>query len=347
MRLKGAAGTETNPGADMSRRESMEEDSACRWFLSMFGVVLLALIPAVAAATQVKLVNYVAYTYAGSTADLTTDGVQNLDPEDASGPLRLELWAFASAYDGAMTGSRLAVSPLAALAAGQRTAKIDSGPVPYVQPADGVWYYAMLLTEYDATVATNDSYAMRHWINFPDAVYVGVAPPPRRMPAIEFYHPGLDHYFVAASMQDITDLDTGVHPGWIRTGYEFVVWDAATATAGPVCRYYIPPDYGDSHFFSASAYECSVVTTQFPLLVKESDAAFYIALPDAGTGACTIDEQPVYRLWNGRPDSNHRYTTSVDVKASMIGQGYVAEGYGPDAVAMCAPKNLLYPAAAP
>jgi hypothetical protein len=59
-------------------------------------------------------------------------------------------------------------------------------------------------------------------------------------------------------------------------------------------------------------------------------------LPDTGTGACAGGDVPVYRLWNGRTDSNHRYTTSPAVKATMLAQGYVAEGYGPDQVAMCA-----------
>jgi hypothetical protein len=42
-------------------------------------------------------------------------------------------------------------------------------------------------------------------------------------------------------------------------------------------------------------------------------------------------------LWNGRADSNHRYTTSLAIKATMIGKGYIAEGYGPDQVTMCSP----------
>src|SRR6266542_273804 len=35
--------------------------------------------------------------------------------------------------------------------------------------------------------------------------------------------------------------------------------------------------------------------------------------------------------------SNHRYTTELAIKAQMQAQGYVAEGYGPNAVIMCAP----------
>jgi len=45
----------------------------------------------------------------------------------------------------------------------------------------------------------------------------------------------------------------------------------------------------------------------------------------------------VYRMWNKRADSNHRYTTSVAVRESMLGKGYIPEGYGPDATSMCAP----------
>ncbi len=44
----------------------------------------------------------------------------------------------------------------------------------------------------------------------------------------------------------------------------------------------------------------------------------------------------VYRLWNNRADSNHRYTTDPTLKAAMIAKGYIAEGYGPDATIMCA-----------
>jgi chorismate synthase len=46
----------------------------------------------------------------------------------------------------------------------------------------------------------------------------------------------------------------------------------------------------------------------------------------------------VYREWNRRPDTNHRYTTSKAERDRMVALGGVAEGYGPDAVAMCAPR---------
>ena len=58
---------------------------------------------------------------------------------------------------------------------------------------------------------------------------------------------------------------------------------------------------------------------------------------DTTTGACPAGTIPVYRLWNQRADSNHRYTADLAIKAQMLAKGYVAEGYGPDSVIMCAP----------
>jgi hypothetical protein len=44
---------------------------------------------------------------------------------------------------------------------------------------------------------------------------------------------------------------------------------------------------------------------------------------------------PAYRLWNGRADSNHRFVTDRSRRGAMVAKGWIAEGYGPDAVAMC------------
>ena len=63
---------------------------------------------------------------------------------------------------------------------------------------------------------------------------------------------------------------------------------------------------------------------------------FEIATPQTLTGECPAGTVNVYRLWNKRPDSNHRYTTDLSIKQQMIAKGYVQEGYGPGAVIMCA-----------
>jgi hypothetical protein len=304
----------------------------------MLAGLLLAFSPATALATDVRLVNYVSYSYIETFADLETDGIQNFDtsPSDS---LRLELWAFYSPYALGMGGYRLAVYPLAGVGPGVQTGVIDSGPVAFSAPA-GVWHLSMILTEYVQGSQGDDGYVLRYFINFPTPEYLGVPVPTARatLDAIEFYHAGLDHYFIAAAPQEIHDLDTGVHPGWSRTGHSFSVWGDAGANSVPVCRYYIPPGHGDSHFLSASPQECAIAPVMFPWIEKETDAAFDVALPDEGTGACASNELPVYRLWNNRADSNHRYTTFASVKALMIAHGYVAEGYGPDQVAMCVPQ---------
>jgi len=164
---------------------------------------------------------------------------------------------------------------------------------------------------------------------------VGLLSPP--VSVVEYYSASLDHYFYSASAPDIDALDSGRISGWERTGQRFMV---AAANGQPVCRYYIPPALGDSHFYSASVEECAEVHARFPAMVLEAEAAFYVSLPSA-TGECGSPWDydwmtPVYRLWNGRADSNHRYTTDKGVRDAMVAQGYVAEGYGPDGVAFCA-----------
>ena len=59
-----------------------------------------------------------------------------------------------------------------------------------------------------------------------------------------------------------------------------------------------------------------------------------MVLPDA-TGACPIGTVPVFRLWNQRFDSNHRYTTNGTTVAQMKAKNYVLEGASPNFAAMC------------
>jgi hypothetical protein len=167
---------------------------------------------------------------------------------------------------------------------------------------------------------------------------------------VEYYNAGLDHYFLSGSQPDIDAIESGRIAGWNRTGVELLAYSlpraefffAAPGTASPVCRYYIPPDQGDSHFFSAAADECEAVGAQHPDYTLESREAFYAWLPDRETGHCPYEctvygpcTVPVYRLWNQRIDSNHRFTTNRALRDSMVDQGWVSEGYGPNRVAMC------------
>ena len=164
--------------------------------------------------------------------------------------------------------------------------------------------------------------------------------------AIEYYNVGRDHYFVSSLAPDIEALDSGRLSGWVRTGETFKVLSTGVrsvggADFGAVCRFYVPPEHGDSHFISASAAECATILKltatdpNYSGYVHETPNAFYGALPNTMTGACARGTVPVYRLWNRRADSNHRYTTSPVTSAQMVARGYLAEGYGPNAVALC------------
>ena len=160
---------------------------------------------------------------------------------------------------------------------------------------------------------------------------------------VEYYRSDVDHYFMTASPQEQVLLDNGTLAGWTRTGVTFLAWsDAAhaSATAHPVCRFYGRPEAGlDSHFYSAFSDECDQVQAKFPLAWQlESPAVFYIEVPDRNTGACPAGTDPVYRVYDNRADVNHRYLVSLALRATMLAKGWIPEGYGPDAVVMCAPR---------
>jgi len=163
-------------------------------------------------------------------------------------------------------------------------------------------------------------------------------------PVVEYYHPQLDHYFITPLANEIDALDSGRVAGWLRTGLAFDGSSAPGAGLSPVCRFYIPPEHGASHFLSASPAECAMVLARigtdpnFSGYKEETTAEFYIALPDTASGACPGGTLPVYRLWNHRADSNHRYTADRATRDAMIARGYTPEGYGPDGVAMCTPR---------
>jgi hypothetical protein len=170
-----------------------------------------------------------------------------------------------------------------------------------------------------------------------------VAAPAMPVTTVEYYNAGLDHYFISALQPDIDALDSGRLAGWVRTGLSFKVYPSQAVGGpgvNPVCRIYIPPPQGDSHFFSASPQECSDTMAKFPTFDFESAAVFYIALPvtaGAMAGTCPAGTIPVYRVFDNRVDANHRYTIDRAVRDMMVARGYIAEGYGDDAVIMCAP----------
>lgn len=154
---------------------------------------------------------------------------------------------------------------------------------------------------------------------------------------VEYYNAGLDHYFITASAIEIASLDAGAPPGWARTGYTFRTYLVAHPGTSPVCRYYIPPALGNSHFFSVLPSECNAIPALYPAFEFEGANVMYMYVPELASGTCPAGSIPVYRVWNRRPDTNHRYTIDRALRDRMVALGYAAEGYGPDAVGMCAP----------
>ena len=162
--------------------------------------------------------------------------------------------------------------------------------------------------------------------------------PHRRVDAIEYYHAGLDHYFISAEPSGRPPRSTPVpFSVWQRTGEAIAFFGAGEPGAALVHRFYIPPALGDSHFFTADAGEAADVRRRFPMFVEEGPLSMSTSNARPRDGDCPSGTRPVHRVWNARADSNHRYTTSAAIRDTMVARGGVAEGYGPDAVAMCAP----------
>ncbi len=165
-------------------------------------------------------------------------------------------------------------------------------------------------------------------------------PPPPPPPAptaavIEYYWAARDHYFITSAAAEIAALDAAAPGGWFRTGRTFKTLPAPQTGSSSVCRFYLPAQYGDSHFYGRSAAECDATHAANPGFFYESPAVMYMDLPTLGV--CATGTVPVYRVFSARVDTNHRYTTDRAIRDLMVAQGWLAEGDGPDLVVMCAP----------
>jgi lysyl endopeptidase len=165
---------------------------------------------------------------------------------------------------------------------------------------------------------------------------------PNETAVVEYYDSVLDHYFMTASPAEINALDTGAFAGWQRTGLRFLAYTSQVAGTSPVCRFYRAPGFGDSHFYSASPSECSLLVDnpKFPGWLLESASVFYVKLPNPVTGACASGSHALYRFFHASA-TNHRYTDDIVIRQRLLDAGadWIAEGYGPDAVIMCVPNG--------
>ena len=161
-------------------------------------------------------------------------------------------------------------------------------------------------------------------------------PGPHPLTVVEFYNAALDHYFVTWIPDEIAGLDSGATArGWSRTGLTFNVYKQQGNGTSGVCRYYLPPQFGDSHFFGRGPEECRKTGDLNPAFVLEQSDYMHVWLPTQGY--CPGDTRPIYRVFSNRADANHRYTTDPAVRDAMVQRGWLAEGDGPDQVVMCGP----------
>lgn len=176
---------------------------------------------------------------------------------------------------------------------------------------------------------------------YPDAVTIDAHVPAKfaagEAPVREFYHPQLDHYFIAAGQGEIDGILAGAAgAGWELTGESFKAWlDMPSDTfvaAAPVCRFYgVPAGGPNSHFFTAEAGECD--------LVRRNGGWFYEGIGFYIRRVMEVDTCPdgwlsVNRAYNNgfpRNDSNHRFSTSESTMREMARKGWTVEG-----TAMCA-----------
>jgi hypothetical protein len=274
------------------------------------------------------------------TVKLTGVGIRN-DAYVASGEFVVMFTAHRQDGSGAyLIGIFANPTPLPA-----RSRDVYSGAAPLQPVPDGVYeMYVSLFENENRLSDTNcvEGFCLDDLLKNPKLIrisggnYSYVDDTTSSNKAIEYYHAAFDHYFITANANEISLLDGGAFQGWARTGNSFSVYPLGQQS--PVCRFFstsFAPK--SSHFYTGIASECAAVKKN-PNWQFEAEV-FGMAQPSA-TGACATGQQSLYRLYNngmsGAP--NHRYTTSSSVRSTMIGRGWIPEGYGAQGVIGCVPQ---------
>ena len=154
------------------------------WLVSallLCAVASVAVAPRPASAATPQFVGVATYTFDGNVAVLTANQVQNFRAFGISGTLHLELWAFPSPYSGSLQfGFKMAQYSLGELTAGSYFSNINSGPIFFLQPPNGVWYFTLALTEYFGA-PINNGFVFDDYVNFSSPVTFGPPPPPGQL----------------------------------------------------------------------------------------------------------------------------------------------------------------------
>lgn len=163
----------------------------------------------------------------------------------------------------------------------------------------------------------------------------------------EYHHAGMDHYFMTANAVEFDALDSGAVPGWQPTGVIFYAYAGKPAPEFvPMCRLLLDYSSGYSHFMSSFPDECAALAGSGAAILETSEAFYMIGsqgttcpyttieFPNGGS-ASLYPQAPIYRLWNGKADGNHRYVIDKAERDAMVARGWISEGAGPDGIVLC------------
>lgn len=154
----------------------------------------------------------------------------------------------------------------------------------------------------------------------------------------EYYHSGLDYYFLTGRDADKSALDALA--AFARTGREIKVFRNANVDTLPLERHFFAKvargGTRGSHFFTASPDDQFTLMTLNPTNAQ-LDAKPYLegvegyAVPKNATGSCPTNTIPIYRAFKGVPryvdDGNHRFSASLAQHQDMITRlGWTDEG---------------------
>lgn len=154
----------------------------------------------------------------------------------------------------------------------------------------------------------------------------------------EYYHAGLDYYFLTGRDSDKAALDAV--SAFARTGKEIKMYRVANVETLPLERHFFAKiakaGARGSHFFTvqpedqilfAGLNPTNLALDAQPLL----EGIEGYAVPKLPAGVCPTDTVPIYRAYKGAPrhvdDGNHRFSTSLTQHQDMVNRlGWLDEG---------------------
>ena len=164
-----------------------------------------------------------------------------------------------------------------------------------------------------------------------------VAGPPI-IPPIEFYNAALDHYFFTYIASEVAILDAGIAIG---AGCAPANRSTCIQLCRPIrrqfCRFYIPPDKGDSHFFGRGHRRVQCHRPAKSELHPRG-SGIPVHVPAGGGGVSGQHDRGLSRVQQPTGCQPRLHVADKAVRDAMVAKGWLLEGDGPDHVVMCAPQ---------